>query len=415
MSETLITCENVGKKFCRDFKKSLWYGVKDSSAQFFNRRSSSRDSGNSSLVANSLELRSGEFWANKDITFELRRGECLGLIGRNGAGKTTLLKLLNGLIKPNCGRITMHGRIGALIALGAGFNPVLTGRENIFVNGSILGMSQSQILDRLDEIVEFAELHEFIDSPVRNYSSGMNVRLGFAAASLLVEPDILILDEVLAVGDSAFRHRCYSKVSQLMKHSAVILVSHSMEHIAQCATTVGLMQKGEMTSYNDTNEGIESYNKVNASQSTHDIRPSVKSLLDPVTKADVELASRKLDFGDQLTVTFNIESSEPIADVELFFSAIDLNQRPTMTWSSVRSGLEMNLIAGRQRISVTIDPLLLHDGEYQWNFMLGRKNTLDRFVWISGGGDFSVNSPYRPLSNTPYLPVSSHCEVEVVL
>lgn len=407
-NDVLISCENVGKKFCRDLKKSLWYGVKDSASKFFKPRTSSRDS----HLASDSDLRPGEFWANKDINFELKRGECLGLIGRNGAGKTTLLKLLNGLIKPDSGKITMRGRVGALIALGAGFNPVLTGRENIRVNGAILGMSQTQILDRLEEIVEFAELNEFIDSPVRNYSSGMTVRLGFAAASLLVEPDVLILDEVLAVGDSAFRHRCYSKVNQLMQHSAVILVSHSMEHIAQCATSVGLMQKGKMTTYVDTNEGIEAYNTINASSSKLDEQESTKALLAPVTRAEVSLSDTKLSYGEKLTVTFEVESTSAVDEVELFFTALDLNQRPAMCWNSVRSGIEMSLRAGKQVIAFTIDPLCLHDGQYHWNVMLGRKNTVERFVWISRGGEFSVSSSFRPLSNTPYLPFSNECQIK---
>ena len=144
-------------------------------------------------------LRPGEFWAVKDVSFKLRRGECLGLIGHNGAGKTTLLKMLNGLIKPDAESITMRGRVGALIALGAGFNPILTGRENIYINGSVLGLTKKEIDAKIDEIIDFAEIREFIDMPVQSYSSGMAGRLGFAVATAL-DPDVLIVDEVLAVG-----------------------------------------------------------------------------------------------------------------------------------------------------------------------------------------------------------------------
>ncbi len=221
MADTLVCCENVGKRFCRDLKRSLWYGVKDAGAALLG------------ATPQVNALRTGEFWANKDINFELKRGECLGLIGRNGAGKTTLLKMLNGLIKPDAGRITMKGRIGAMIALGAGFNPILTARENTYVNGSILGLSRRQIADRLDEIIEFAELEEFIDAPVRTFSSGMQVRLGFAVATLLLQPDVLILDEVLAVGDNRFRAKCYRTINEMMRSAAVILVSHTMPHVSQ--------------------------------------------------------------------------------------------------------------------------------------------------------------------------------------
>ena len=144
-------------------------------------------------------VRPGEFWALDEVSFELRRGECLGLIGRNGAGKTTLLKMLNGLIKPDKVRIEIRGRVGALIALGAGFNPILTGRENIYVNAAVLGMSKAEVDQRIDEIIEFSEIRELIDYPVQTYSSGMTVRLGFSVAAILIKPDVLFLDEVLAV------------------------------------------------------------------------------------------------------------------------------------------------------------------------------------------------------------------------
>jgi lipopolysaccharide transport system ATP-binding protein len=195
-SEILVDVQHVSKKFCRDLKKSLWYGLKDVFTEMnpWQPRSAAlpaAPSGN--------DLRPAEFWAVNDVSFQLRRGECLGLIGHNGAGKTTLLKMLNGLIKPDSGSITMRGRVGALIALGAGFNPILTGRENVYINGAILGLSKKEIDDQIDSIIDFAEIREFIDSPVQSYSSGMQVRLGFAVATAM-KPDVLILDEVLAVG-----------------------------------------------------------------------------------------------------------------------------------------------------------------------------------------------------------------------
>jgi lipopolysaccharide transport system ATP-binding protein len=190
-NEVLIRCEGLSKKFCKDFKRSLWYGIKDVTSSF-SKKAQHHD-----------VLRKDEFWAVKDISFELRRGECLGLIGHNGAGKSTLLKLLNGLITPDQGQVTMKGRVGALIELGAGFNPVLTGRENIYNNGAVLGFSKEEIDSKLEAIIDFSELRDFIDMPVQNYSSGMKVRLGFAVAAQM-EPDILLIDEVLAVGDMGF-------------------------------------------------------------------------------------------------------------------------------------------------------------------------------------------------------------------
>jgi lipopolysaccharide transport system ATP-binding protein len=167
------------------------------------------------LNGHSEQLRNTEFWAIDDVSFNVKRGECLGIIGPNGAGKSTLLKMLNGILLPDRGKLTMRGRVGALIELGAGFHPMLTGRENIYVNGAILGLCKSDIDRKFDEIVAFAELKDFVDSPVKFYSSGMYVRLGFAVAVHL-KPDVLLIDEVLAVGDDHFRSKCTHKIAQAM-------------------------------------------------------------------------------------------------------------------------------------------------------------------------------------------------------
>ncbi|MEI6377342.1 MAG: ABC transporter ATP-binding protein, partial [bacterium] len=222
----LVRVRDVGKIFCADLKRSLLYGLGDGFGELLARRSARK-----SAPDGSQTLRRGEFWANRGITFDLKRGECLGLIGRNGAGKTTLLKMLNGLIKPDEGIIEMRGRVGAIIALGAGFNPLLTGRENVYVNASLLGLSKREIDEKFDEIVDFAEIGTFIDAPVQSYSSGMQVRLGFAIATS-TEPDVLLLDEVLAVGDHSFQSKCMTRISSLIGRCAVIFVSHQ-EHLVQ--------------------------------------------------------------------------------------------------------------------------------------------------------------------------------------
>ena len=188
-------------------------------------------------------LRPGEFWANRNISFEVRRGECLGLLGHNGAGKTTLLRMLNGLIKPDTGRIEMRGRVTGLIALGAGFNPLLSGRENIYINGSILGLSQREIKTKLDEIIDFAEIREFIDSPVQSYSSGMQVRLGFSIATAM-KPDVLILDEVLAVGDFSFRMKCFKRIAALLENAAVLFVSHQIQQVRRICSHGVYLNRG---------------------------------------------------------------------------------------------------------------------------------------------------------------------------
>jgi len=204
-------------------------------------------------------LRQDEFWALKDISFEVKRGECLGLIGHNGAGKSTLLKLLNGLIRPDAGSIEMCGRVGALIELGAGFSPLLSGRENVYINGSILGLTKDEIDEKYDEIVEFAELVDFMDTPIQNYSSGMKVRLGFAIAAQ-VNPDILLIDEVLAVGDMGFTLKCFNQMDKLLRNTAIILVSHSIPQVARMATNLCVLEKGKSLFFGkDVADGINLY------------------------------------------------------------------------------------------------------------------------------------------------------------
>ncbi len=249
MSDSLIKVEGLSKKFCLSLKKSMWYGMQDLGNELRGRRHGGYG-----------QLRQDEFWAVKDINFELKRGECLGLIGHNGAGKTTLLRMLNGLIRPDQGRIEMRGKVGALIALGAGFNPILTGRENIYVNASVLGMSKRQVDNKIDEIIDFAEIGEFIDSPVQTYSSGMNVRLGFAVAAILIEPDVLFLDEVLAVGDIGFAIKCLNAVRKMTNNSAVVFVSHSMQFISSFCTRVMVLEKGKvLIDSPNPSEGIDHY------------------------------------------------------------------------------------------------------------------------------------------------------------
>jgi lipopolysaccharide transport system ATP-binding protein len=247
MSEILVTVENVSKKFCRSLKKSLWYGVTDI-ASALNPFSGNNEPAHKaqSTKHKSPELRSDEFWAVQNVSFELKRGECLGLIGHNGAGKSTLLKVLNGLIPPDTGRITMRGRVCALIELNAGFNPILTGRENIFNQAALLGFSKEETLAKFDAIVDFADIGDFLDMPVQNYSSGMQVRLGFAVAAQM-EPDVLIIDEVLAVGDVAFRFKCLNAIGDLMKRAAVIFVTHTMPQVFRICSEVIVLDRGQVT------------------------------------------------------------------------------------------------------------------------------------------------------------------------
>jgi lipopolysaccharide transport system ATP-binding protein len=436
--EVLVKVEGVSKKFCRSLKRSLWYGLCDIGGELnpFRRQvaevagsglllagngsksySSELATSNSPLVtpavaARDEDLREGEFYAVRDVSFELRRGECLGLIGHNGAGKTTLLKMLNGLIKPDRGRIEMNGRVGALIALGAGFNPILTGRENIYINGSVLGLSKKEIDEKIEEIIDFAEIGEFIDMPVQNYSSGMQVRLGFAVATTL-DPDVLILDEVLAVGDARFRHKCYYRINKLIKNSAVIFVSHNMDYVAAICRSVALMQHGKMSIYRDPIKGIDAYNNLNADNETESTDGgAVFEIYPPVKAAKVRPQEGPIRYGEALHVEVEVESSEVIHNLTLSFTANDQQERPVMNWSLERTGTAWDLPKGRSVLRFAIDPLLLHAGRYSWNLWIGRKDSIEALVYAMRAGHFNVAWTWNPVAGIPYQPLAINVTIE---
>ncbi len=312
--EILVKVEGVSKKFCRDLKKSLWYGIRDVMAEL-NPVASTQSTQN--------ELRSGEFWANRGISFELRKGECLGLIGHNGAGKTTLLKMLNGLIKPDQGQIEIRGRVGALIALGAGFNPILTGRENIYINGSILGLTIKEINEKMEEIIDFSEIGDFIDAPVQSYSSGMIVRLGFSIATAL-EPDVLILDEILAVGDVAFRAKCMKRMGQILDKAAVILVSHESHAISRYCDRAVLLDHGCLVFDGHPDEGLLRYeNLLRKKRSVYDLEMLEASLVSKFTLLDFsEVVSR----GGELRLQFELHVTAPFRVDNAVMNLIDRHQ-----------------------------------------------------------------------------------------
>ena len=200
-----------------------------------------------------------DFWALRDVSFDVQQGEVLGIIGRNGAGKSTLLKILSRITEPTAGRVTLRGRVASLLEVGTGFHPELTGRENIFLNGAILGMSRAEIRRKFDEIVAFAEVEQFLDTPVKRYSSGMYVRLAFAVAAHL-EPEILVVDEVLAVGDAEFQKKCLGKMGEVAKGGRTVLfVSHNMAAIRRLCSRVILLKNGRITQSGNVNQCIDTY------------------------------------------------------------------------------------------------------------------------------------------------------------
>jgi lipopolysaccharide transport system ATP-binding protein len=202
------------------------------------------------------------FWALKDVSFQVQPGEVIGLIGRNGAGKSTLLKILSQITEPTCGRVMLRGRVGSLLEVGTGFHPELTGRENVYMNGGILGMTRREVTRKFDKIVEFAEVEKFLDTPVKRYSSGMYVRLAFAVAAHL-EPEILLVDEVLAVGDSQFQGKCLRHLDALRKSGmTILLVSHQLETIKRSCQRVVLLDKGGLRHDGDPTAALEDYRKL---------------------------------------------------------------------------------------------------------------------------------------------------------
>jgi lipopolysaccharide transport system ATP-binding protein len=359
--EVLIQVENISKKFCRKLKRSLWYGVKDLFAE--------------TLVRNrQYDLRKDEFWAVQDVSFELRRGEVLGIIGSNGAGKTTLLRMINGLIKPDKGKITVKGWVGALIALGAGFNPILTGRENIYVNAAVLGLSKQEIDKILDDIIEFADISDSIDTPVSYYSSGMRMRLGFAVAAHM-NPDVLIIDEVLAVGDIKFQRKCSEQIRHLLKKNktAVIIVSHNMLIIETITNRTALMDCGRLLFIGDTYQGIIKYNQLMLENFKEAL-----SVLQENDVFDVSIIKTTLlnQHGNNVS-TFSPKDSIKI--VMIFFSKINL-KNPVLTCRIWRDdGLEMvversshyntllgEIRIGKGRIILEFIPIQLKTGRYRF-------------------------------------------------
>ena len=320
--------------------------------------------------------------------------------------------MLNGLIKPDAGRIEMRGRIGALIALGSGFNPILSGRENIHVNGSILGLTKREIEDKIEEIIDFAEIRDFIDAPVQTYSSGMQVRLGFAVATAM-DPDILILDEVLAVGDASFRHKCYNRINKIIRNCAVILVTHSMDQIGAIAKSVGLMTKGAFQSFRDPTEGIFAYNQamLDGRDSEQADGGKVFEIYPPITSAKVEILTPKVEFGSALEVEVVIDTNASIDELVFSFTAVNQNEQAVMNWSLSRHKVPVRLDAGCSAFRFTIDPLLLHDGRYRWNLWIGRKGSIEACLYAMRAGEFEVTSSFKPIGDIPYLPTPSHFEV----
>jgi lipopolysaccharide transport system ATP-binding protein len=286
MSTTVIKVENLSKKFLIHHEERERYialrDVISNKAKSIFRR-------NDRSVKGAIDNKTELFWALKELNFEISKGDRVGIIGRNGAGKSTLLKVLSRITEPTIGKVTIRGRIASLLEVGTGFHPELTGRENIFLNGAILGMSRAEIKTKFNEIVEFAEIEKFLDTPVKRYSSGMYVRLAFAVAAHL-EPEILIVDEVLAVGDAQFQRKCLGKLEDVSKNDGrtVLFVSHNMQAISSLTNRCLLLQKGQLIKDMETSSAIVEYVKNNQlTEGSYALSPD--NLISPrILKASLE-------------------------------------------------------------------------------------------------------------------------------
>lgn len=246
------------------------------------------------------------FWALKEVDFDIKKGEVVGIIGRNGAGKSTLLKVLSRITAPTTGEIVIRGRVGSLLEVGTGFHPELTGRENIFLNGAILGMTQKEVQRQFDEIVEFSGVEQFLDTPVKRFSSGMYVRLAFAVAAHL-EPEVMIVDEVLAVGDSEFQKKCLGKMQDVAKSGRTILfVSHNMQTISQLCTHCFLLQSGSMTFSGPTDDAIARYIETQK-QNVVDVNPDLRPGSGEYRITQVNVERTVVQSGDPIRARYTVE------------------------------------------------------------------------------------------------------------
>ncbi len=374
--EVLIKVEGLSKTFCKDLKTSLKYGVSDIWTELIGRKKERTD------------LRAKEFWAVKDISFEVRRGECLGLIGHNGAGKSTLLKMLNGLINPDQGRIEMRGRIGALIELGAGFSPILTGRENIYNNAAVLGFSKKEVDAKMDEIIEFSEIGEFLDTPVQNYSSGMKVRLGFAIAAQM-EPDILIIDEVLAVGDLGFVLKCFKQIDQLLPNTAVIFVSHSMPMISRMCNEIILLDKGKVKFQGvDVAKGIDMYYARFSNNESNVVYTDGSMALDRIVLNDDDSLNQVLDWKSDMKLKLyfhNLKLSKmPVVTVSIY----DKEQRPVAIFKLISNICDLN--SNKFSVELTHRNLQLSKGLYSINVSSAKSASGEPYLRINNAMSFQM-------------------------
>src|SRR5438132_6428383 len=310
---------------------------------------------------------SDSFWALRDVSFEVRQGEALGVIGRNGAGKSTLLKILSRITEPTTGSVVLDGRVGSLLEVGTGFHSELTGRGNVFLNGAILGMRKAEIQQKFDEIVSFAEVERFLDTPVKHYSTGMYTRLAFAVAAHL-EPEILMVDEVLAVGDAAFQKKCLGKMGDVAKAGRTVLfVSHNLAAILRLGTRAVLIDKGRLTRRGTPTDIVQRYAEITDSLRTIPLADRT----DRGGDRSVRMMSLKIDSGaavgpircrDRLRITIGYTAARPLKQPAFLIGIYDPFERPIFFLDSSVAGGLPEILPSEGTVTCLTDPITLSPG-----------------------------------------------------
>jgi lipopolysaccharide transport system ATP-binding protein len=323
-------------------------------------------------AANGRDKSDDLIWALHQVSFEVKRGDVVGIIGRNGAGKSTLLKILSRITRPTAGRARMRGRLSALLEVGTGFHADLTGRENIYLNGTILGMSKREIDRKFDEIVDFSGVERFLDTPVKRYSSGMHVRLAFSVAAHL-EPDIIVLDEVLAVGDVAFQKKCLGKMGDVARHGRTVLfVSHNLSAVNSLCRRVLVMDNGQLDFDGPTREGIERYMQRSAARPAVDLtnadqrvgRGEYGRFVSIALFNDAGQPCDSFAMGDSMVIELTIECTKRLRGAEIGLLLDNSMGTHLHAFRSTWEGLHCDLDVGRHLIRITIPRLLVFPGTY---------------------------------------------------
>jgi len=365
-TDVVLSVEGLSKRFCRALKRSMYYGLLDIVTELSGRNRQTET------------LRHEEFWALKDVSFQVRRGEAIGLVGPNGAGKTTLLRLISGLIRPDAGAIRVNGTLAPLLALGAGFNPALSGRENIYLNMSVLGLTRKEIDERYESVIAFADIGDAIKAPVQTYSSGMGARLGFACA-IHTEPDILLIDEVLAVGDMTFRAKCYRKLAELReKGTSLVLVSHSPAAVLSICDTAVYLSKGQLILKDATERVMSRYEQDMAVGHKSSVQSAGQMLL-PEREGITALQIMRLGFVDEegesveaiqsakpakLSVTCRVLESLKGVSLCVLIDELSAHRTRVLVLESARDGKSFSLSPGETVLSLKLSPCGLKPGSY---------------------------------------------------